>query len=142
MTSTLDQSQKSDKATQKRSGPSLIRKPIYWRDWIYTDDSLRKNGEGQDTFPGVHHPHVHHPHPIMLTREAWALLYSTPCAKLAAIPAAIIHGYSHIGTYSLTSLHQIIKQLSHPNLHRHPIQGNVLQSIANLPIPPLRPFFF
>ena len=52
-------------------------------------------------------------------------------AKLAAIAAAVIHGYSHIATDSLTSaLHQIIKQPTHPNLHRHHIQGDVLQSIA------------
>jgi len=50
-------------------------------------------------------------------------------AELAAIAAAVIHGYSHIATDSLTSLHQIRKQLSHPNLHRHHIQGDVLQSI-------------
>jgi len=52
------------------------------------------------------------------------------CAELAAIAAAVIHGYSHIATDSLTSLHQIKKQFSHPNLHRHHIQGDVLQSIA------------
>jgi hypothetical protein len=51
-------------------------------------------------------------------------------AELAAIAAAVIHGYSHIATDSLTSLHQIKKQLSHPNLHCHHIQGDVLQSIA------------
>ena len=51
-------------------------------------------------------------------------------AELAAVAAAVIHGYSHIATDSLTSLHQIKKQLSHPNLHRHHIQGDVLQSIA------------
>ena len=51
-------------------------------------------------------------------------------AELAAIAAAVIHGYSHIAIDSLTSLHQIKKQLSHPNLHRHHIQGDVLQSIA------------
>jgi len=51
-------------------------------------------------------------------------------AELAAIAAAVAHGSSHIATYSLTSLHQIKKQLSHPNLHRHHIQGDVLQSIA------------
>jgi hypothetical protein len=50
--------------------------------------------------------------------------------ELAAIAAAVIHGYSHIATDSLTSLHQIKKQLSLPNLHRHHIQGDVLQSIA------------
>jgi len=51
-------------------------------------------------------------------------------AELGAIAAAVTHGYSHIATDSLTSLHQIKKQLSHPNLHRHHIQGDVLQSIA------------
>ena len=51
-------------------------------------------------------------------------------AELAAIASAVIHGYTHIATDSLTSLHQIKKQLSHPNLHRHHIQGDVLQSIA------------
>ena len=52
-------------------------------------------------------------------------------AELAAKAAAvIIHGYSHVATDSLTSLHQIKKQLSHPDLHRHHIQGDVLQSIA------------
>jgi hypothetical protein len=51
-------------------------------------------------------------------------------ADLAAIAATIIHGYSHIATDSLTTMHQFIKQLSHPNLHRHHIQGDVLRSIA------------
>jgi len=55
---------------------------------------------------------------------------TTSRAELAAIAAAVIHGYSHTATDSLTSLHQIKKQLSHPNLHRHHIQGDVLQSIA------------
>jgi hypothetical protein len=50
-------------------------------------------------------------------------------AELAAIATAIIHGYSHIAADSLSSMHQINKQFSHPNLHRH-IQGEVLQSIA------------
>jgi len=51
-------------------------------------------------------------------------------AELAAIAAAVIHGYSHIATDSLTLLHQIKKQLLHPNLHCHHIRGEVLQSIA------------
>jgi len=51
-------------------------------------------------------------------------------AELAATAAAIIHGYSHIATDSLTSMHQTNNQLSHPNLHRHHIKGDVLQSIA------------
>ena len=51
-------------------------------------------------------------------------------AELAAIAAASIHGYPHIATESLTSMHQIKKQLPHPNLHRCHIQGGVLQSIV------------
>jgi hypothetical protein len=50
--------------------------------------------------------------------------------ELAAIATAIIHGHSLIATDSLTSMHQINKQLSHPNFHRHNIQGDVAQSTA------------
>jgi hypothetical protein len=50
-------------------------------------------------------------------------------AELAAITAKVIHGYSNMATDSLTSLHQIKKQLSHPNLHRHHIQGDVLNPL-------------
>jgi hypothetical protein len=62
--------------------------------------------------------------------RSFSFFLSISRAELAAIAAAIIHGYSHIATDSLTSMHQITKQLSHPNLHRHHIQGDVLQSIA------------
>ena len=51
-------------------------------------------------------------------------------AELAAVAAAIIHVHSHIATDSLTSMHQIKKQLSSPNLHRHHFQRDVLQYIA------------
>jgi len=59
-----------------------------------------------------------------------SLINTISCAELAAIAAAIIHGYSHIATDSLTSMHRIKKQLSHPNLHCHHIQGLALQSIT------------
>ena len=51
-------------------------------------------------------------------------------AELAAIAAEIIHGYSHIATDSLTSMHQLKRQLSHPNLHRHHIQ-----EVSSKPLP-------
>ena len=53
-----------------------------------------------------------------------------PPISFASELVGLIHGYSHIATDSLTSLHQIKKQLSHPNLHRRHIQGDVLQTIA------------
>jgi len=37
-------------------------------------------------------------------------------------------------------MHQIKKQLSHPNLHRHHIQEDVLQSIAKTSTSHHRPF--
>ena len=63
-------------------------------------------------------------------------------AELAAAAAAIIHGYSHIATGSLTSMHQIKKQLSHPNLHRHHIQGDFLQCISKATHQSLSPIHF
>jgi len=85
---------------------------------------------GQDTGSGVYHPHLNVSHYV--NPKGMGITNTISRAELAAIAAAVIHGYSHIATDSLTSLHQIMikKQLSHPNLHRHHIQGDVLQSSA------------
>jgi ribonuclease HI len=84
--------------------------------------------KGQDTGSGVNHPCFNVSHYVNLRSVGRTNTISR--AELAAVAATIIHGYSHIATDSLTSIHQIKKQLSHPNLHRHHIQGDVLQSIA------------
>ena len=39
----------TDKAPQHSSSQNLTRKVKYWRDWTYTDGSLQKNEERQDT---------------------------------------------------------------------------------------------
>ena len=77
---------------------------------------------------GVHHPSLNISHYV--NSRGVGITNTNSCAGLAAIAAAIIHGYSHLATVSLTSMHQIKKQLSHPNLYRHHIQGDVLQPIA------------
>jgi ribonuclease HI len=117
-----------DEAPQSSSSQNLTRKVKDWRDWAYTDGSLQKNEVGQDTESGVHHPHLNVSHYV--NPNGLGITNTISRAELAAIAAAVIHGYSHIATDSLASLHQIKKQLSHPNLHRHHIQGDVLQSIA------------
>ena len=105
------------------------RKVKDWRDWTYTDDgSLQKNEVGQDTGSGVYHPHLNVSHYV--NPKGMGITNNISRAELAAIAAAVIHGYSHIATDSLTLLHQIKKQLLHPNLHCHHIRGEVLQSIA------------
>jgi ribonuclease HI len=116
-----------DKAPQNSSSQNLTRKVKNWRDWTYTDGSLQKNEVGQDTGSGVYHPHLNVSHYV--NPKGMGITNTISRAERAAIAAAVIHGYSHIATDSLT-LHQIKKQLSHPNLHRHHIQGDVLQSIA------------
>jgi hypothetical protein len=117
-----------NEAPQNSSSQNLTRKVKDWRDWTYTDGSLQKNEVGQDTGSGVYHPRLNVSH--FVNPKGMGITNTISRAELAAIAAAVIHGYAHTATDSLTSLHQIKKQLSHPNLHRHHIQGDVLQSIA------------
>ena len=51
-------------------------------------------------------------------------------AELAAIAAAITHGYTHIATDSLPSFHQVEKYLLYPKLHRYQVQGDIVYSSA------------
>jgi len=103
--STLDPPQSSDEATQHSSSPNLIRNVLDWRDWTYTDGILTKHEDGQDTESGVYHPclnisHYVNPRGVGITK-------TISRAELPTIAAAIIHGYSHIATDSLTSMHHI-----------------------------------
>jgi len=123
--STLDPPQSSDKATQHRSSQNLTRKVQGWRK---CDGTLIKHEEGQDTGSSVYHPCLNVSHSV--NPRGVGITNTISRAELAAVAAATIQGYSHIATDSLTSMYQIKKQLSHPNFHRHHIQGDVLQSIA------------
>ncbi len=51
-------------------------------------------------------------------------------AELAAIAAAVIHNHIHIATDSLTSFHQIRRQLFNPEKHRHHVQGDLLKILS------------
>eukprot|EP00983_Pelagomonas_calceolata_P055490 1144168-Pelagomonas_calceolata.AAC.1 len=53
-------------------------------------------------------------------------------AELAAIAAALTHKYTHIATDSLSSLHQLRKEILYPEKHRHHVQGDVLKKVSNL----------
>eukprot|EP00983_Pelagomonas_calceolata_P042804 1138661-Pelagomonas_calceolata.AAC.3 len=48
-------------------------------------------------------------------------------AELAAIAASILQGHSYIATDSLSSLHQIRKQILYPELHCQHVQGHILR---------------
>eukprot|EP00983_Pelagomonas_calceolata_P075533 1153057-Pelagomonas_calceolata.AAC.2 len=52
--------------------------------------------------------------------------------ELAAIAAALTHEHTQVATDSLSSLHQLRKQILYPKKHRHQVQGDVLKTILNL----------
>jgi ribonuclease HI len=80
---------------------------------------------GQTYHPSTNRTHFVEPNGAGIT--------NTICrAELAAIAAAITHNYMHIATDSLTSLHQIRKQLLYPEKHRYHVQGDILQNISTL----------
>jgi hypothetical protein len=117
----------SDKTTQQSASLSLIRKLKDWRYWTYTDGSLQKYKEGQDIGSGVYHPHLNISHYV--NPRGAGITNTISRAELAAIAAAIIHGYSHIATDSLTSIHQIKTQLtskSPPLSHPKEMSSNSL----------------
>jgi hypothetical protein len=89
---------------------------------------IKKHKEGQDTGSGVYHPCLNVSHHVI--PRGVGITNTISRAELTATATAIIHGHSHVATDSLTSMHLIKKQLSRPDLHRHNIQWNVLQSIA------------
>ena len=105
--STMDPPQSSDDATQHSFSPNLVRKVQDWREWAYTDGSLKEHKEKQDTGSGVYYPCLNVSHHV--NSRGVGIINTTSRAELAAIAAAIIHGYSHIATVSLTSMHQMIK---------------------------------
>ena len=71
-----------------------------WQDWTYTDGSLQKNQVGQGNGSGVYHPHLNVSHYV--NPKGMGITNTISRAKLAAIAAAVIHGYIHIATDSLT----------------------------------------
>ena len=53
-------------------------------------------------------------------------------AELAAIAARLTHEHTHIATDSLTSLHQIRKQMLYPEKHRHHnVQGDIIRFFSH-----------
>jgi hypothetical protein len=120
-----------DKAPQNSSSQNLARKQgkrlagldLHWwqppKEWSRARHRIRRIR---------YHPHLNVSHYV--NPKGMGITNTISRAELAAIAAAVIHGYSHIATDSLKSLHQIKKGLSHPNLYRRHIQWDVLQSIA------------
>eukprot|EP00983_Pelagomonas_calceolata_P088880 1157253-Pelagomonas_calceolata.AAC.9 len=48
-------------------------------------------------------------------------------AELAAIATALTHKHTRVARDSLSSLHQLRKQILYPEKHRHHVRGDVLK---------------
>eukprot|EP00983_Pelagomonas_calceolata_P009871 319578-Pelagomonas_calceolata.AAC.1 len=80
-----------------------------WKEWAYTNGSFHIHLGKRVIGAGVYHPdndssNYVKPNGAGITRTSVR-------AEIAAIAAAILQGHSHIATDSLSSLHQIRKQI-------------------------------
>jgi len=111
-----------------QSKPGLTLKISDWKSWTYTDGSCHTQ-EGKTVIGAwVYHPSLGNSN---LVEPSGAVITNTiERAELAAIAAAITHDHIYIATDSLTSLHQIRKQLLYPEKHRHHVQGDLLKILS------------
>ncbi len=87
-----------------------------WKSWTYTDGSCHTQ-EGKTVIgAGVYLPSLGNSN--LVEPNGAGLTNTIGRAELAAIAAAITYDHTHIATDSLTSLHQIRKQLLY-NLKRN-----------------------
>jgi len=106
-----------------QSKPGLTLKISDWKFWSYTDGSCHTQ-EGKTVIgAGVYHPSLGNSH--LVEPNGAGINNTIGRAELAAIAAAITHDHTQIATDSLTSLHQIRKQLLYPEKHRHHVQGDL-----------------
>jgi len=91
------------------SKPGLTLQVPDWKSWTYMDSSCHIQGGKTVIGAGVYHPssgnsNLDEPNGAAITNTIGRV-------ELAAIAAAITHDHIYIATDSLTSLHEIWKQL-------------------------------
>eukprot|EP00983_Pelagomonas_calceolata_P002891 95021-Pelagomonas_calceolata.AAC.1 len=95
-----------------QSNPTLMLKIPDWKTWAYIDGSCHIQNGKQEIGAGVYCSLADN---IKLVEPNGAGITNTICrAELAEIAAAITLSYANIASDSLTSFHQIRKQLLHP----------------------------
>eukprot|EP00983_Pelagomonas_calceolata_P028827 903136-Pelagomonas_calceolata.AAC.1 len=114
----------------RQSNANLTLKVANWRTWAYTDGSCHAQNGKQETGAGVYCPLTDSK---QFVEPYGAGITNTICrAELAATAAAITHSYANVASDSLTSFHQVHKQLLYPEKHLRHIQGDVLKMISTL----------
>ncbi len=112
------------------SNPGLTFRIPDWKSWTYTDGSCYIKGGKTVPGAGVYHPSSGNSN--FVKPNGAGITNTMGRAELTAIAAAIIvmitHDHIHIATGSLTSLHQIRKQLLYPEKH---VQGDILTILSS-----------
>jgi hypothetical protein len=111
-----------------QSKPGLTLKVADWNSWTYTDGSCHIQEGKQAIGTGVYHPSTGNS--SLVEPNGAGLNNTIGRAELAAIAAALTHDHTHIATDSLTSLHQIRKQMLYPEKHRHHVQFSLIPSVT------------
>ena len=128
--STNNQSKDEETPVPNQSHPHLKPKIHDWTSWAYTDGSCFVLDGKQVIGGGVYQPSTKTI--ILVEPNGQSITNTIGRAELASIAAALTHGYTHIAKDSLTSLHQIRKQLLYPEKHRNYVQSDILNKIANI----------
>ncbi len=108
--------------------PGLTRKVSDWKSWTYTDGSSHIQGKIV-IGAGFYHPRSGNSN--LVEPNGAGITNTLGREELAATAADITHDHIHIATDSLTSLHQIRKQLLYPEKHRHHIQRDLLKILSD-----------
>eukprot|EP00983_Pelagomonas_calceolata_P052338 1142810-Pelagomonas_calceolata.AAC.2 len=116
-----------------QSNPNLQLKVADWKCWAYTDGSCQAQDGNTIIGAGVYH-HTSDSINLVKPNGAGIIMITNTIgrAELAAVAAALAHGYTHIATDSLSSLHQLKEQILCLEKHRHHVQGDVSKKILNL----------
>eukprot|EP00983_Pelagomonas_calceolata_P042362 1138475-Pelagomonas_calceolata.AAC.1 len=103
-----------------------------WKSWAYTDGGSQDQDGKTVIGAGVYHPMSDSKN--LVESNGAGITNTIGRADLAAIAAALtnIRTHAHVATDSLSSLHQLRKQILYPEKHRHHVQGNVLKTILKL----------
>eukprot|EP00983_Pelagomonas_calceolata_P078176 1154183-Pelagomonas_calceolata.AAC.1 len=112
------------------SKPKLQLKVADWKSWAYTDRSCRVQDGKTIIGAGVYHPMSDSKN--LVEPNGAGITNTTGRAELAAIAATLTHKHTHVATGSLSSLHQLRKQILYPEEHRCHVQGDVLKTISNI----------
>jgi len=116
------------------SKPGLTLKIPDRKSWTYTDGSCHIQEGKTSIGAGVYHPNSGNSN--LVEPNGAGISNTIGRAELAATAAATTHNHTHISADSLTSLHQIRKQLLYPEKHcrhvlRHPLNFSTLNPTSS-----------